>query len=63
MITESVKKLVDTFTPQEQADAQDAIDDYTTQSPPHKPSGWYGLPLDKAWALDAELAKSQPPKA
>jgi hypothetical protein len=63
MIAESITKLIDTFTPQERSDAQDAIDDYTTQSPHHKPSGYYGLPLDKAWALDAELAKSQPPNA
>ncbi len=58
-----LKDLLKTFTPQERSDAQDAIDDYTTQSPPHKPSGWYGLPLDKAWALDAALAKTQPPKS
>jgi hypothetical protein len=63
MITESVKKLVETFTPQERSDAQDAIADRQEHDPPYKPSGYYGLPLDKAWALDAELAKTQPPKA
>ncbi len=56
-------ELLKTFTPQERSDAQDAIDDYTNLCPPHKPAGWYGLPLDKAHQLDKELEKIQPRKA
>lgn len=52
-----LSELLKTFTPQERADAQDAIADRLENDPPYKPSGYYGLPLDKAWALDAELAK------
>jgi hypothetical protein len=58
----NLQDLLKTFTPHEQAEAQDAIEDHINNPAPHKPAGWYDLPLDKAWQLDAELKKIAQPE-
>lgn len=55
----SLLNLLATFTPQERADAEDAIADREAYYPGHKPCGYFGLPLDKAHKLEAALDEIQ----